>query len=112
MTTAELTTCCEPEDSAPPTPVGGYVVVCVVSYERGFDMPQHQFFCSLLQFYGLELHRLTPNRIQHMVAFMTLCESYMGIEPHFDLQNYFFRAQLQQGSDAEAITFGNVDIFV
>jgi hypothetical protein len=47
-----------------------------------------------------------------MVAFMTLCESYMGIEPHFDLQNYFFRAQLQQGSDAEAITFGNVDIFV
>jgi hypothetical protein len=25
-----------------------------------------------------------------MAAFMTLCEAYMGIEPHFDLCNYFF----------------------
>jgi hypothetical protein len=26
---------------------------------------------------------------------MTLCEAYMGIEPHFNLWNYFFHAQLQ-----------------
>jgi hypothetical protein len=30
-----------------------------------------------------------------MVAFVILCESYMGIEPHFDMWNYFFRAGLQ-----------------
>jgi hypothetical protein len=30
-----------------------------------------------------------------MAAFMTLCEAYMGIEPHFNLWNYFFHAQLQ-----------------
>jgi hypothetical protein len=24
------------------------------------------------------------------VAFVTLCEVYMGIEPHFDLWNYIF----------------------
>jgi hypothetical protein len=29
-----------------------------------------------------------------MTAFVTLCEAYMGIEPHFNLWNYFFRAQL------------------
>jgi hypothetical protein len=29
-----------------------------------------------------------------MAAFMTLCEAYMGIEPHFDLWNYFFHTQL------------------
>jgi hypothetical protein len=29
-----------------------------------------------------------------MAAFVTLCEAYMGIEPHFDLWNYFFCAQL------------------
>jgi hypothetical protein len=30
----------------------------------------------------------------HRATFMTLCEAYMGIEPHFDLWNYFFRARL------------------
>jgi hypothetical protein len=29
-----------------------------------------------------------------MTAFVTLCEAYMGIEPHFNLWNYFFRARL------------------
>jgi hypothetical protein len=36
----------------------------------------------------------------------------MGIEPHFDLWNYFFCTQLQHGSDAEAVVQGSVDIFV
>jgi hypothetical protein len=36
-----------------------------------------------------------------MAAFVTLCEAYMGIEPHFNLWNYFC-AQLQQGSDVKA----------
>jgi hypothetical protein len=42
-----------------------------------------------------------------MAAFMTLCEAYMGIEPHFNLWNYFFRAQVQQGSDAEMTALGS-----
>jgi hypothetical protein len=41
-------------------------------------MPLHQFLHSLLQHYCLELHNLT------------LCEVYMGIDPHFDLWDYFF----------------------
>jgi hypothetical protein len=49
---------------------------------------------------------LTPSGFLHMAAFMTLCEAYMGIEPHFDLWNYFFHAQLQQGSDAQVKVFG------
>jgi hypothetical protein len=36
----------------------------------------------------------------------------MGIEPHFNLWNYFFRARLWLGSDAEAAVWGSVDIFV
>jgi hypothetical protein len=47
-----------------------------------------------------------------MAIFVTLCESYMGIEPHFDLWNYFLRARLQQGSDMEAAVLGSVDLFV
>jgi hypothetical protein len=29
-----------------------------------------------------------------MAAFVTLGEAYMGIEPHFNLWHYFFRARL------------------
>jgi hypothetical protein len=47
-----------------------------------------------------------------MVAFVTLCEAYMGIEPHSNLWNYFFRARLQSSSDTEAVVLGGVDIYV
>jgi hypothetical protein len=67
---------------------------CMAFYERGFDVPSHRFLRSLLQFYGMELHHLSPLGILHRAAFMTLCEAYMRIEPHFDLWNYFFRARL------------------
>jgi hypothetical protein len=66
----------------------------------------------LLYFYVLELHHLTPSGILHIAAFMNLCEAYMGIEPHFDLWNYFFRAWLLPGSDTEAVVWGGVDFFV
>jgi hypothetical protein len=48
----------------------------------------------LLQFYDLELHHLALLGILHTAAFVTLNEAYMGIEPHFDLWNYFFLARL------------------
>jgi hypothetical protein len=38
-----------------------------------------------------------------MAAFVTLCEAYMGIEPHINQWNYFFRAWLQQGLDTETM---------
>jgi hypothetical protein len=91
---------------------GGYVVECAVFYERGFSVPFHRFLYFLLQFYGLDLHQLTPSGILHMVAFVTLCEAYMGIEPHFNLCNYFFHARLRQGSDTKAAVLGSVDIYV
>jgi hypothetical protein len=39
MIVAELATCHISKDPASPAPVGGYVVVCVVYYERGFGVP-------------------------------------------------------------------------
>jgi hypothetical protein len=36
----------------------------------------------------------------------------MGIEPHFDLWNYFFRAQLRQGSNTAVVVLGSVDLLV
>jgi hypothetical protein len=66
----------------------------------------------MLQFYGLELHHLTPSGILHIAAFVTQCEAYMRIEIHFNLWNYFFCTWLRPGSDAEAAVWGSVDIFV
>jgi hypothetical protein len=48
------------------------MVACVTIYERGFDVPSHLFHHSLLQFYVLELHLLTPSRILHISTFVTL----------------------------------------
>jgi hypothetical protein len=87
-------------------------VACATFYERGFSVPSHPFLYSLLQFYGLELHHLTLSRILHIAAFVTLCEAYMGIEPHFNLWNYFFHVRLLQGSGAEVTVFVGVDIYV
>jgi hypothetical protein len=112
LTAVELGTCHVSEDPVSPTPMGGYVMACATFCERGFGVPSHQFFCSLLQFYGLELHHLTPSVILHITAFVTLCEAYMRIEPHVDLWNYFFRAWLQQGADAKMVVLGSVDIFL
>jgi hypothetical protein len=36
----------------------------------------------------------------------------MGIEPHIDLWNYFSRARLWPGMDAEAVVWGSTNIFV
>jgi hypothetical protein len=81
MMAVELATCCVPKDLVSPMPVGRYVVSCVAFYERGFGEPSHQLLHSLLQFYGLELHHLTPSGILHIAAFVTLGEAYMGSSP-------------------------------
>jgi hypothetical protein len=47
-----------------------------------------------------------------MAAFVTLCEAYMGIEPHFNLWKYYFHARLQQGSGVKVMALGSVDIFI
>jgi hypothetical protein len=108
----ELATCCMPEYHASPAPSLGYIVVCAAFYERGFSVPSHWFLHSLLQFYGLELHHLTHLVILHIVTFVTLCEAYMTIEPHFDLWSYLFYARLQQGPDTETMALGYVDLLL
>jgi hypothetical protein len=90
---------------------GGYIMACAAFYEQGFNVPSHRYLHSLLQFYSLELHHMSPLWILHMASFVTLCEAYMGIEPHFNLWNYF-RAQLQLASDVETVALGKMDIFV
>jgi hypothetical protein len=58
---------------------------------RGLSLPAHEFLRGLLFVYGMQLHQLTPNSILHIACFVTLSESFMGIEPHFLLWRSIFR---------------------
>jgi hypothetical protein len=57
----------------------------------GLSFPTHEFLRGLLFVYGVQLHQLTPNSILHIACFITLCKSFLGIEPHFLLWKYLFR---------------------
>jgi hypothetical protein len=83
MAVAELKTCRVPKDHALPGPVEGYVVSFVTFHERGFDVPPHPFLHSLLWYYGLELHHLTPSGILHIAVFITLWYKSQGTGHRF-----------------------------
>jgi hypothetical protein len=58
---------------------------------RGLSLPTHEFLRGLLFVYGVQLPQLTPNSILYIACFITLCESFLGIEPYFLLWKYLFR---------------------
>jgi hypothetical protein len=58
---------------------------------RGLSLPAHEFLRGLLFVFGVQLHQLTPNSILHIACFITLCESFLGIEPHFLFWRSIFR---------------------
>jgi hypothetical protein len=41
--------------------------------------------------YGVQLHQLTHNLILQIACFITLCESFLGIDPHWILWKFLFR---------------------
>jgi hypothetical protein len=57
----------------------------------GLSFPAHKFLRGILFVYGVQLHQLMPNSILHIACFVTLCESFLGIEPHWNLWKFFFR---------------------
>ena len=47
--------------------------------ERGLAVPVSEFFHALLQFWGIQLHHLTPRSILHLAIFTHFCEAFLGI---------------------------------
>ena len=65
--------------------------VCLVPYLlRGVGFPIHPFLRGLLEFYGLQLHNLTPASILHIAGYVALCELFLGCEAHFELWKRLF----------------------
>ena len=83
----------EEEALAPPE---GYVISFTIFHEQGFAVPAHRFLRGLLDYYQVELQHLIPNGVQHMAAFIALCEGFLGIDPHFDLWWHFFTISLSK----------------
>jgi hypothetical protein len=66
-----------------PKPPSGFRVMFISFLLCSLSFPAHEFLHGLLFVYGVQLHQLTPNSIFHIACFVTLCESFLGIEPHF-----------------------------
>jgi hypothetical protein len=83
-----------PGDESVPKPPEGYRVMFLTFLLRGVSLPAHEFLRGLLFVYGVQLHQLTPNLILHITCFVTLCESFLGIDPHWVLWKFFFASVL------------------
>ena len=74
-------------------PLADFVVLFLHFHEHGFTMPPHPFLVGVLHLDQNQLHHLNLNGVQHMVAFVALCEGYLGMSLHFHLWCYFFTAE-------------------
>jgi hypothetical protein len=74
-----------------PKPPSGYRMIFLAFLLRGLLLPAHEFLRGLLFVYGVQLHQLTPNSILHIACFITLCESFLGIDPQWTLWKFLFR---------------------
>ncbi|KAE8796962.1 hypothetical protein D1007_27913 [Hordeum vulgare] len=56
----------------------------------GFELSVSNFFRRFLTHFGLQPHHFAANVILQVAAFVSLCEVYLGIEPHLDLFHWLF----------------------
>ncbi|KAK1680854.1 hypothetical protein QYE76_041702 [Lolium multiflorum] len=68
--------------------------------EDDIRLPAHEFLRSLLFFYGIQLWQLTPNSILHLSIFITVCEAFLGIDPHWGLWRKIFYVKRHNDSNA------------
>jgi hypothetical protein len=71
-------------------PPPGFRVIFLAFMLRGLSLPPRPFLRGLLFAYGIQLLDLNPNMILHIACFITLCECFLGIEPHWALWRRIF----------------------
>src|SRR3954470_12151219 len=88
-----------PGNEVIPRPPAGYRVMFLAFVIRGFSFPVHNFLRGLLFLYDIQLHHLSPNSLLHIACFITFCECWLGIEPHFGLFRKLYSVKRQSGLD-------------
>jgi hypothetical protein len=94
-----------------PAPLVGYRVMFLTFLFRGLSLPVHEFLRGLLFVYGVQLHQLMPNSLLHIACFITLCEAFLGIDPHWILWKYLFHLR-PSGSLAKIPELGGAIVSV
>jgi len=87
-------------------PRGNERIVFAGHVPRGLSFPLHPFFRALLYVYGIQLHDLPPNAIQHIACFIVLCECFLGIYPHWGLWKRIFCVKMHTEAPAEGEKHG------
>jgi hypothetical protein len=64
--------------------------VFFATYALAGLVPPLSSFLMLLEYYGLQLHHLSPNSIALVAIFVHLCEMYVGVRPSVRLFRCFF----------------------
>ncbi|KAK1629718.1 hypothetical protein QYE76_004033 [Lolium multiflorum] len=73
---------------------------------RGLSLPTHEFLRCLLFSYGIQLWQLTPNSILHLSIFITVCEDFLGIDPHWGLWRKIFYVKRHSGGEGPHVVGG------
>ncbi|KAK1653019.1 hypothetical protein QYE76_070824 [Lolium multiflorum] len=89
-----------------PNPPAGFIVMFLSFLYRGLSLPAHEFLHSLLRTYEIQLWQLAPNSILHVAVFITLCEAFLGIEPHFGLWKKIFFVKRYSSSNGPFVIGG------
>lgn len=95
-----------PGTDARPNPPQGFRVMFMAFLLRGLSLPAHEFLRCLLFSYGIQLWQLTPNSILHLAIFITICESFLGIHPHWGLWKRIFFVKAHSKKEGPIVVGG------
>src|ERR1044072_1364503 len=68
-----------------PHPRDDEQVLLLSHVDRGFSLPPHPFLLDFLAFIRSQLDLIVPNSITLLGSFFSLCEGFLGIDPHWNL---------------------------
>jgi len=68
-----------------PQPQADEVVSFLTIHECVLRYPTHWFLRELFNEWVLELQHLNPTGVLHIASFVTVCEAFLGMEPHMFL---------------------------
>jgi hypothetical protein len=97
-----------PGDERVRKPPKGYRVMFLAFLLRGLSFPAHKFLRGIFFIYGVQLHQLMLNSILHIACFVSLCESFLGIDPHWVLWKFLFRLRPSVSLDKNPELLGAV----
>jgi hypothetical protein len=87
-------------------PRPGEIVVFKDFYWCGFGNLFHLFLCKLCDYYRISICNLHLNSVLSVSIFVTLCESFLSIQPHFTLWRHFFFLKKKGGAGGSKVAEG------